>query len=234
MGLFSFVGGLLGSGSQKKAAKNASAAMVAALQQGIDQQNAFNQQTRADYAPYLQAGTGALGQLTSLQGLNGNDARSQAFSSLVESDPRYATLFDRGQDTILANASANGGLRGGNTQAALAELSPNVLASVYDMVMSGLQGTAGLGLGAQGNVTQAGQGVTNNITNLLGEIGGTKANGFLARGRINSDNWQNAGSFLDKAVSSFLPIGFGGITAAGTEATQGAAQNLIRSRPGIF
>ncbi len=233
MGLFSALAGIIGGNSQKKASQKASDAQIAAYNRGIDLQQKQYDTTRADYMPYTQAGTSAIGRIGDFQGLNGEAAKDSAFVTLKD-DPRYASLFTDGKEALLQNSSATGGLRGGNTEGALAQLSPDVLSRVYDMVLSGLGGTAQLGLGATGSVANAGLANANAATSLTGQIGQAKAANYLTKGGINAGNWANIGGALDQAASAFLPIGFGGITAASTAKTQGASLDLINANRSIF
>ena len=231
MGLFSFIGGILGGGAQKKASQKATDATVAALNNGIGTQNAFAQQTRDDYAPYTTAGAGAVGQLSEFT--NGGMSADE-LSAKVMADPLYASLFNNGEEALLQNASATGGIRGGNTQRGLADFGADTMAQVYQQILSNLGNVANLGLGAQGAVTGIGQGVANNVTTAQTDIGRAKAGNYLTKGGINAANWNNAGGLLDSVVSSFLPTGFGGITAASTAKTQGASLDLIKGNGAIF
>ncbi|RSV20356.1 hypothetical protein CA236_00105 [Sphingomonas sp. ABOLG] len=243
MGLFGAIAGLFGGGSQKKASQKATDALVAAYNRGIDTQNAFNQQVRQDYVPYTRAGTAAIGELSSLAGL-GDDASQQAMIDELRASPLYASLYRNGEEALLQNAAATGGLRGGNTQRGLADFGADTLAQVYQQTFNNLSGLAGLGMGAQGTVTQVGGNTVNNVTNLLSEIGGAKANNFLAKGRINAENWANIGGFLDDAVANFIPGGSllsklglgnsGAITSRSTGNLNLASQSVLRGNPSIF
>lgn len=211
MGLFSFVGGLFGGGAQKKAANQATAAQVAAYNRGIDIQNQQYQQTRSDYMPYTQAGNAAVTDLSQL--VTGYDGNPEGLTARIQGDPLYQSAYRNGEEALLQNASATGGLRGGNAQRSLADFGSDTLSGVYQQILGNLSGVAGMGLGATGSVAGAGMNAANNNTQLVGNIGQAQANNYLARGRINAQNWQNAGSFLDQIGSSFLPGG-GGLTGA--------------------
>jgi hypothetical protein len=202
MGLFSFIGGILGGGAQKKASQKATDATVAALNRGIDTQNAFNAQTRADYMPYTTAGAGAVRQLSDFT--NGGMS-ADALSARIMADPLYGSLYNNGEEALLQNAAATGGLRGGNTQRGLADFGADTMAKVYQQILSNLGSVANLGLGAQGVVTGAGQSTANNVSTSQTDIGRAQAGNFLTKGGINAANWQNAGGFLDSAVSSMMP-----------------------------
>lgn len=226
MGLFSFIGGLFGGGSQKKASQQATDAMVAAYNRGIDVQDKQYQQTRQDYMPYTQAGNNAV---TSLDGLiraaygdptqgrptvaTGEMTSAQAdLESRLKGTPLYQSLFRNGEEAILQNASATGGLRGGNTARGLADFGSDTLLNVYNNQLSNLYGLANLGIGATGSVANAGANNANNTTALLGNIGQAQAANYLTKGGINARNWQNAGSFLDGVAGAFG--GGGGVAGA--------------------
>ena len=213
MGLFSFIGSLLGGGAQKKAINQATQAEVDAYNRGIDVQNHQYEQTRSDFKPYLDAGTGALPQIMDFLGLNGPD-KAQAAIDALKSSPVFTSLYNTGRDSILANASATGGLRGGNTDGALYDLGQGTLASTISDQLSRLGGLAGLGEGATDAVAGFGQHNADAVTQLLSSIGGANASKFLAKGGITAGMWGSAGNFLDNAVGAafgaFPGMGGGG------------------------
>lgn len=206
MGLFSFVGGLLGGGSKKKASKKAEAALIAAYEKGIAEQQRQFDTTRADFAPYRDTGTEALDQLGGLVGLDGADEQSAAIEALRAS-PFYQQLYSNGEEALLQTGSATGGMRGGNMQRGLADFGADTLMQTIERQLSSLGGLAGMGMGATESVANFGARKADAITQLLGQQGQARASGLLTRGGINAANWQNAGSFLDDTISSFLPGG---------------------------
>lgn len=208
MGLFSFVGGLLGAGSQKKAIKKATQAQIDALNKAIEEQRRQFDLTRSDFAPYLEAGTGAIGGLSDLLGLNGNDKAGAAIEALKGS-PIYQSLYDNGLEAVLQNASATGGVRGGNTERGLAGFAGDTLSSVIADQLSRLGGLAGLGEGATNSVAGFGAHTADAIGNFFNQQGQARASGALAKGGINAQMWNNAGSFLDSIVSAAFGAGAG-------------------------
>lgn len=218
MGLFGFIGGLLGGGAAKKASRQAEAAQVAAYNRGIDTQNAQFQTTRADFEPYRQAGLQGLSGVQNLTGSNGIPAQNTAIEELKAS-PFYQQLFSNGQNTMLANASASGGLRGGDFQGASMDFGRDTLMAAIERQLASLGGLAGMGMGATESVANFGQQNANNVTGLLGQIGGAKASGALTRGGINAQMWNNAGGFLDSGVGKFMGgMGGGGGISGGLSA----------------
>lgn len=210
MGLFSFIGGLLGAGSEKKAVTQATNAQVGAYNKGIDEQHREFDLARSDFAPYMGAGTKALNPLESLLGLNGADASTEQINALKNS-PLYQSLYNNGQEAILQNASATGGIRGGNMQGALADFGRDTLSGVIQNQVGNLGSLVGMGEGATNQVTGFNQQETNNITSLLSNIGGAQASGFLTKGGLSAGMWNSAGSFLDQIASA----AFGGAGGAG-------------------
>jgi hypothetical protein len=210
VGLFGFVSGLFGGGSQKKASQKATDALTAAYNRGIDLQNQQYQTTRQDYMPYTQAGVGAIGELSNMITGYGDDPL--ALAERLKSNPLYGALYRNGEEALLQNASATGGLRGGDTQRGLADFGADTLGAVYNSQLSNLYNLSNLGLGATGSVANAGMNATNNVTSLVGNIGQAQATNYLTKGGINAANWQNAGSFLDGLTGAFA--GGGGIKGA--------------------
>lgn len=165
---------ILGSIAGGKGASKAAKIQAQAYQQGLAQQQAQFAQTRQDMMPYLNAGTQALGAQSTLLGLNGNDQQQAAIDALKAS-PAFTSLFNTGQDAILANAAATGGLRGGNTQNSLARFGSDTLAQVIQNQLAGLGGLSGMGQGAASNLGSLGQSNANAQSQLYGQIGGARA-----------------------------------------------------------
>lgn len=183
----SFVGNLIGSltgaNQQAKAAQQAANLQSQDYQAGIDEAKRQFDVTQQNLAPFLQGGQKAVGSLGDLLGLNGNDAQSAAISGLMQSG-QFGALAKQGETAILQNASATGGLRGGNTQAALAQFRPNLLSQLISDQMSRLGGLASLGAGTGSSLGQMGQNNTAQIAGLLGQQGAAQAGGVLAKGSV--------------------------------------------------
>lgn len=182
------VGGLASSSAQKSAANKASNAQQAAAEAGIAEQQRQFDAVQKLLAPYVQAGTGALTGQQNLIGLNGENAQAMAIQSLQQS-PQFTSLLQQGENSILQNASATGGLRGGNAQAALAQFSPALLAQTINDQYGKLSGLTTLGQNSAAGVGTAGMNTGNNITNLLGQMGSAQAGNALAAGNAQAAAW---------------------------------------------
>lgn len=206
MGLFSLAGKIIGGGKLKKASKKAQATQVEALNSAIGEQRRQFDLTRADYAPYLQTGLSGLTGLGDLIGVNGADAQREGLVS-IENSPVLAALLRNGEEAILQNGAATGGLRGGNLQRSLADFRADTFADQLNQQIARLAGLAGLGQGATDSVSGFGANSTDNISSLLGAIGGVNSNAILQRGGINASLWNSAGQFLDKTASNIASGG---------------------------
>lgn len=128
---------------------------------------------------------GALTGLGDIYGLGDDVAQSEFFAGL-ERNPLYGAIMsgrDAGEEAILRNASATGGLRSGNAQYNLADyntqLKNQALLTAYNDQVSGLQGLAGL----PSMAPQIAAGITG--------IGQTLAQGKIANAQIWNDAYQN-------------------------------------------
>lgn len=208
MGLFSAIGGLFGGGKAKKASRNAEAAQLEYLTKALTEQQRQFDITRADYAPLTALLGPSVKGLGDLIGVNGNDAWEAALTR-VQDSPTLARIIEEGTDGILANASATGGLRGGNVQRGLADFRGDAFINELAAEQARLAGLVGLGSGATDAVSSFGARKADNISNIFGQQGQVRAGGILTRGGINNQMWQNAGSGLDSLVAAFMPGGGG-------------------------
>lgn len=226
----SFIGNVLGkiTGASQagKAAEQAGQTQAAASQAGIEEQRRQFDSLVQLMSPYVQAGTGAMdrlspfeqagqqafGQQQALVGLQGPEAQQQAMAGFEQS-PLFQSLQQQGEGAILQNASATGGLRGGNVQAALSQFRPQLLNSLIEQQYGRLGGMAGTGLGVTSNIFNTGQAAAagqagagmqsaSNVGNLLANQAQAIAGGQMARGNVGR---QTFGDILGlaKAAASF-------------------------------
>lgn len=199
-------GSYFASQSAKSAANDASSAQQQSAQLGIDEQRRQFDAVQKLLSPYVTAGTGALTGQQDLLGINGMQAQQGAIGGIQKS-PQFSALQKQGEDAILANASATGGLRGGNVQGALAQFSPSLLSSLIDQQYQRLGGMTQMGQASAAGVGSAGMQTGNNVTQLLGQQGAAGAGAALANGRANTQMING----ITGAVGNF--VGGGGINS---------------------
>jgi hypothetical protein len=86
----------------------------------------------------------------------GAERQRQAIQQ-IEQGPLFQELAKQGEQGILQNASATGGLRGGNVQGALAQFRPNLLNQLIEAQYGKLAGLTSLGSGSAQNLLGVGQ-----------------------------------------------------------------------------
>jgi hypothetical protein len=183
------IGSITGS-TQANAAQGAAQSQTNAAQAGIDEQRRQFDSIVKLMAPYIGAGYSALGDTGNLLGLGGNDAQQTAINGLQNS-AGFQSLLKQGENSILSNASATGGLRGGNVQAALSQYSPQLLNQQIQQQVGNLMGIAGLGQSSAGLQANAGMASSNNIADLLGQQGAAQAGAQIGQANASSSGLDN-------------------------------------------
>ena len=180
------VGSVASSAIGSKAAGKAGAAQERAALMGVEEQRAAREEMRGLLQPYVAAGGPALQAQMAALGLAGPEAQ-QAYVTQQEQNPLFQSLLRQGEESVLQNASATGGLRGGNVQGALAQFRPQLLNQFLEQQYGRLGGMTQLGQRSAAGVGAAGMDAAGDIATLLGERGQAQAGGALARGKMFSD-----------------------------------------------
>ncbi len=178
-------GAVISSNAAKSSANKAAAAQTAADDKAIAFQEKTQAATEARLAPWVTQGQGAATAQGDLLGLNGPEAQQAAIAA-QQGSPLYESLFRNGQNTLLQNASATGGLRGGNTQGALANFGKDTLAQVIEAQLTRLGGVSQTGENAAAQVGTFGANSATSIGQLLGNTGSAQAGAALAGGAATS------------------------------------------------
>ena len=182
----SFIGDILGTNDQADAAVNASQTQSASFDKAIEEQKRQYDKIIEMMSPYLTAGGQGLTQYQNLLGANGAPAEQQAIEGLKNS-PLYSNMMQSGENSILQNASATGGLRGGNVQNSLGNLGANVLSNLYQNKLGNYYNLANMGQSAAALQANAGQNSSNSVGNLLSSQGNALAQGILSSGQAQSN-----------------------------------------------
>lgn len=202
-----------------------------AVYSAINQQANLNN-TLALLRPYVDAGTSAVGQQRDILGLNGNDAQ-QSFINNLQSSPLFQSMVKQGEQSILANASATGGLRGGNTQAALAQFSPAMLSAEINNRFQQLGGLVNIGQNAAVGSGNAGQAATNGISSQLAQIGAARAGSAIAQGQATASGLNAISSGLGLWAGSRSGGGGSGLSISGSGFGGGGLMDELASY-GVF
>lgn len=196
---------------QGNAAKQAAKEQTKSAREGIEEQRRQLEESRrilqpytmagtealGGLQPYAQAGGGALQQQQALLGLLGPEAQQQAIAQL-EQGAGFQAQVRQGEEALLQRASATGGIRGGNVQAALAQFRPQMLQQEIEAQYGRLGGMTALGQTTMQNIAQLGQASAvgqstaglqtgADIAALLGQQGAARAGARLAQGAAASN-----------------------------------------------
>lgn len=175
--------------------------------------------------PYIQAGGQALQGLQGLLGLRGAGEQQSAIQG-IEQGAQFQELTRQGEQGILQNASATGGLRGGNVQAALSQFRPALLnqliesqygklAGLTSMGGTAAQNLLGMGQEAAAGLASAQQQTGVNIGNFLTQRGAAQAGGILGSGKAYAGLYQDLGRGPQDVIETVIKgvSAFGGAPA---------------------
>ena len=189
--------------AQADAAQSASETQADASAAAIAEQRRQFDVVQKLLEPYVTGGTKAFEQQQALVGVQGPEAQRAAIAAL-EQGPAFEALTQQGENAILQQASATGGLRGGNVQAALAQFRPQLLSQLIEQQYGQLGGLAKYGQASAAGTGAAAQETGSNVAQLLAAQGAAQAGGQLAAGK--------AFASIPSAISGGLGIfsGLGG------------------------
>ena len=163
MGLFSSVGKMLFGDPSKDIRRGEEAALA-------QQQKALDYQMQLD-APLVGYRNQALSGLSDYY-MGGQEGQQQFFDQALAS-PAYQNYMQQGEESILRNAAATGGVRGGAVNPALALNQTNVAQGLVNQNLQGLQGFANPNLN------------TGNIAQTYGNMGNIQQQSAIAQGQAD-------------------------------------------------
>ena len=216
------VGGsqLLGSTMQAKAAGEAADIQAGAAQAGIEEQRRQFDALQAILKPYVEVGAPAMAryqaygeagpkafeQQQALAGVLGPERQAAAIAE-IEQGGGFQARVRSGEEALLQRASATGGLRGGNIQAALAQFRPQMGEHEIERQYGRLGGFSDIGRETEANLLKIGQasaagvgaqGITTgtNVANLLAQQGAAQAGGEIGQAKAYGQLFNLPGQLL--------------------------------------
>lgn len=203
---------LAGSAISSRGAQKAAGQQAEASEAGIaEQRRQFDTLTEL-LKPYVAAGEPALQQQQALIGLRGAPEQKAAISGLEQS-PFFQSAVRQGEEALLQRASATGGLRGGNIQAALAQFRPQMLESQIAQQYERLGGLTSLGQRSAAGQGAAGMESAGAIGELLAQRGAALAGGTLGSAKAYAGFLNTPSKILGMqyGAEGKLGLGFGNI-----------------------
>lgn len=186
--------GVIGASAQKNAAKT----QAAAADKANAAVEARYQQTRADLAPYREAGIPSLGRLNSML-TDGYEFKP--------TDPSYAFRFGEGNRAVNTSAAAQGNRLSGGTLKALTRYGQGMASTEYGNQFNRNLSLAGIGQSAASDTGTFGANAANTSAKLT-----TAAGDAISAGQIGAANsWGNAVGGVTSAIGGMFGQGaFGG------------------------
>jgi hypothetical protein len=199
------VGTFTGATQQAKAAQQAAGVQAEMASEGIAEQRRQFDALVELMKPYVGAGAGAISQQQALLGLGGVEAQQQAISQ-IEKSPFFQSMAQQGENAMLQQAAATGGLRGGNMQAALAQFRPGLLNQMVQQQFANLGGLTQVGQASAAGQASQGMQSAGAVGNLLAQMGAAQAGGLMAKGglqrQVFGDIMQITGATAGAAIAA--------------------------------
>ena len=204
MGLFSGISGgdwlrlgtdILGGVLANRSAGRAVDAQSAAAQEANALQKYMYDTTRADYAPYREAGYTALNRLQNLLQNPGQ----------IRNEPGYQFQRNEGMRALNANAAARGMTYSGAQAKALQQYGNDYATNKLNESYNRLASIAGIGQQATGSVANAGQNYASGVGNNLIGMGNANAAAALMRGSTYQNMLGSLGATLGRPRAPQYP-----------------------------
>ena len=205
-----------------RASKKAAGAQGRAAERQLEESQRQFDLTREDYAPWREAGTGALEQMQQYTGLGG-----EMDPSMITQTPGYQFRLNEMVKGMDRSASARGMLRSGRYGKELGRYLQDYASTEYGNAFNRLSTIAGLGSSATTSGAQIGANLTGQMTGAIGRGGQARASGYLGQGAA----WNNAiqGGMQNYMFNQYLnrpslpySAGYGGGSAGGSVGSIGA------------
>ena len=211
--------------AQRSASRRATEAQERAAAASLEEQRRQFDVVQELFQPFVQAGTGTLAQQLNLIGAGGQEAQQQAISAL-QAGPEYQALVQSGEEAILSQAAATGGLRGGNVQRALSQYRPQVLSSLINQQYQRLGGITSIGQASAARQASQGSAISGGIAQTQADLGASLAQGQLAQGQATANMFGNIAGGFGQAAGMYA-----GYNAFGGSQQQPSAAAQLQGAP---
>lgn len=186
--------GAVGAGLASRSASKGQQAAAQASQQAADyatrEQARQYDLSRADYAPYLKAGTGAIKSYSDLIGQNGADAR-QAAMAQFQASPDYNFRLNESLRALTARNAALGIQDSGAAQRSALTLAGNQASGEFNNYANRLASLTGVGQTAAQNNAALGQNYASAVGGIAQNNAQNLASSYQNQAAINGQLYQN-------------------------------------------
>ncbi len=200
------VGAVIGSSSQKKAAKVQAQATIDANNKNIAFSTDMYNKNTAMFQPQTANGDGADKLIAGLLGVGGNAQTSTDAFNTFKGSTGYQTNLQEGLDAVMANNAARGTAQSGATLKALQDRGTQLNSQYLQTYLGNLGTVSNTGTAAKGAIAGQGINLTNNVTAANTSTGTAIGQKAVAQSNILNNLLKGVGNSL---TSSFTG-GFGG------------------------
>ena len=217
---------LAAAGDQASAAQSAQALQAQEAQNALNQNQAQFNTNQANEAPWIQAGQGAVGQLSTLASnfQPWNQQFQAPTAAQAAQTPGYQFQLQQGENALQNSAAAAGGLTTGATGAALEQYGQGLASTDYQQVYNNafqnyqqnyqqylnnnntqfnqLASVAGAGQTATGTAGQLGQASANTGANIALTTGAQQGQQINNAGAANASGYIGAGNAFSGGISN--------------------------------
>jgi len=205
--LISGAASYFGGREQSRAAKEAGALQAAAMDRATAEQRRQYDVSRADLAPYREAGTTAMGEYGRLFGVGREglldegemiDARRR-----FQATPGYQFRMSEGQKAVQRAGAAGGRYHSGAGAKALTRFSQGLASQEFGTYANRLANIAGMGQGATNVGVRAGQQTAANIGNIAMRGAGQQGGALQAAATARASGYVGAANAATGALRDY-------------------------------
>lgn len=198
------IGGIVGGIMGAQASETASEDQLAASRESIAEQQREFDLNQKNQQPYLQAGQGAVNQLSTMMQPGGQLANTTPTLAQLQMDPSYGFVAQQGINALAASGAASGNYGSGNMGVALQNYGQGLASTQYQNALGNWQGEqtnlynrlaglSGTGQVAANNLGVAGSNMANSVGNAL-QTGANNASAYNVQAAQQMGNALGSGS----------------------------------------
>lgn len=205
MAVFSAIGSVLSSKSQKKAASKAADVSLQVARENNALAKDIYGENKATLSPFVGSGMNALSLLEGGIGIGDDTAYRNAFGNFIANSD-YGFQFGEGSNALNSGYAAASTLQSGDAMRELEKYRQNLQSGYRGEFNNLLANQQSLGLGAASAQAGVGQNYVNTVSANNDSAGTAQANALLMRGANNP--WANAfgsvGGAIQRGVGAYL------------------------------
>lgn len=186
----------------RKASKKALDSQMMMNAQSLAEQKRQFDANQSLYKPYVEQGAQAMGELSSLQGFNGDASKNAAMDRFKTADPGRQYAIDQANQGWNRSAAAKGGMMGnGGFAASLQANNQNLADQQFGNYYNRLMGIAGIGRGSATQLANTNTQYGNTVGGIYGNMGNQYANSYMQQGQAIGNMANSIGKYQQEGFN---------------------------------